>query len=40
MRFPGALFQFPYSEEMERFAAGSPFISNEGGPLYLKKPNS
>jgi hypothetical protein len=39
-RFPGALFQFPYSEEMERFAAGSPFISNEGGPLYFKKPNS
>jgi zinc-finger of acetyl-transferase ESCO len=40
MRFPGALFQFPYSEAMERFAAGSPFISNEGGPIYLKQPNS
>lgn len=40
MRFPGALFGFPYSEAMERFAAGSPFIRNDNGPLYLTTPNS
>ncbi|WP_158401926.1 hypothetical protein [Celeribacter indicus] len=40
MRFPGALLQFPYSEAMERFAAASPFISHNGGPLYLTAPNS
>lgn len=36
-RFDGALIQFPYSEAMARFAAGSPYIFSERGPLYLKK---
>lgn len=40
MHFPGALFQFPYSAAMERFAAASPYITNEAGPLYLQQPNS
>jgi RimJ/RimL family protein N-acetyltransferase len=40
MRFPGAFLQCPYSDAMDRFAAVSPFIRNDGGPLYLKVPNS
>lgn len=34
-RFPGALFQFPYSPAMEHFASKSPFITDEP-PYYLK----
>ncbi|WP_430257341.1 hypothetical protein [Neorhizobium sp. IRS_2294] len=34
-RYPGALINFPYSEAMERFAGGSPYIVRKFGLLYL-----
>jgi hypothetical protein len=34
-RYPGALINFPYSEDMERFADASPYIIRRSGPLYL-----